>query len=105
MKKILILGVGAQGSTVAKMMNEEKNVDVIICADYDQKAVDTLVSELDKAEGVRVDAHDRASIVAAANGADLIVNGLPLECHQNVLEAALEVRANYQDFAATDEPS
>jgi saccharopine dehydrogenase-like NADP-dependent oxidoreductase len=102
MKKILILGVGAQGSTVAKMMNEEKNVNVIICADYDQKAVDTLVSELDKAEGVRVDAHDRASIVAAANGADLIVNGLPLECHQNVLEAALEVRANYQDFAATD---
>ncbi len=39
MKRILVLGVGAQGSTVAKRMDEEKNVTEIICADYDEKAV------------------------------------------------------------------
>ena len=32
---------------------------------------------------------------------DLILNGLPLECTKNVLDAALEVKANYQDYAAT----
>ena len=101
-KTILVLGVGAQGSTVAKRMNEEPNVEKIICADYDEKAVRTLVNELDKAVGIRIDAHDKASIVAAAKGVDLIVNGLPHECHENVLEAALEVKANYQDFNATD---
>ena len=100
-KKLLILGVGAQGSTVAKRMDEEANVSEIICADYDQKAVDTMVNELTKAKGVQVDAHDKASIIAAAQGVDLVINGLPLECHQNVLEAAIEVKANYQDFAAT----
>lgn len=101
MKKILILGVGAQGSTVAKRMDEEPNVSEIICADYDQKAVDAMVAELSKARGTRVDAHDKSSIINAAKGVDLIVNGLPLECHKNVLDAALEVKANYQDFAAT----
>ncbi|MDR0357206.1 MAG: saccharopine dehydrogenase NADP-binding domain-containing protein [Clostridiales Family XIII bacterium] len=101
-KKILILGVGAQGSTVAKRMNEEPNVSEIVCADYDQKAVDALVSELDKATGARIDARNKDDIVVAARDADLIVNGLPLAWHGNVLEAALEVGANYQDFAATD---
>ena len=32
---------------------------------------------------------------------DLILNGLPLECTKNVLDAALEVKANYQDYAST----
>ena len=101
-KKILILGVGAQGSTVAKRMNEEPNVEKIICADYDEKAVDSLAKELDKAVGIKVNAQNKDSIVDAAKGVDLIVNGLPHECHKNVLEAALEVKANYQDFNATD---
>ena len=57
--------------------------------------------ELSKAVGVKVDAHDRGSIIKAAEGVDLVVNGLPLECHENVLEATLAVKANYQDFNAT----
>jgi saccharopine dehydrogenase-like NADP-dependent oxidoreductase len=101
-KKILILGVGAQGSTVARRMNEEAGVSEIVCADYDRKAVDEIVAQLDKATGAFVDAHDRDSIIAVAKGVDVVVNGLPLKCHGNVLEAALEVGAHYQDFAATD---
>ncbi len=102
MKKILILGVGAQGSTVAQRMDEEEGVAEIICADYDQKAVDELVSGLKKAKGVRVDASKKENIVAIAQDVDLIVNALPLAFGPNVLEAALEVKTNYQDFAATD---
>ncbi|MDR1068054.1 MAG: saccharopine dehydrogenase NADP-binding domain-containing protein [Clostridiales Family XIII bacterium] len=101
-KTILILGVGAQGSTVAKRMDEEPNVGKIICADFDEKAVASIVGELTKAVGAQVDASDKNSIVAAARGADLIVNGLPLRWHGNVLDAAIEVGADYQDFAATD---
>ena len=97
MKKILVLGVGAQGSTAARKLDAEPEVGEIICADYDQQAVDTLVGQLTKAKGAFVDAHDLDSIVAAAEGVDLILNGLPLECTQNVLDAALIVKANYQD--------
>ncbi len=100
-KKVLVLGVGAQGSAAAKRLDAEPNVEQIICADRDKSAVDNLVRTLSKAVGTTVDAHNKDSIVAAAEGADLILNGLPLECTKNVLDAALEVKANYQDYAAT----
>ena len=54
-KKILVLGTGAQGSTVAQRMDEEPNVDEIICADADHKAVDELVKILKKARGTYVE--------------------------------------------------
>lgn len=100
-KKILVLGVGAQGSAAAKRLDKEPNVAEIVCADYDMKAVDAIVGSITKGRGVRVDAHDKDSIVAAAQGVDLILNGLPLECTENVIEAALEVKANYQDYAGS----
>ena len=100
MKKILILGVGAQGSTVAQRLDEEPAVDEIICADFDEKAVSNLVKMLKKARGMRVDAGNRKEIVEAAKGADLLVNALPLEFGRQALEAALEAGTHYQDFAA-----
>jgi saccharopine dehydrogenase-like NADP-dependent oxidoreductase len=100
--KILILGTGAQGSTVALRMDEEANVSEIICADYDWKAVDELVKRMKKGRGATVDAHDLAAITALAEGCDLVVNALPLEFGKNVLEAALSAKTNYQDFAAPE---
>jgi saccharopine dehydrogenase-like NADP-dependent oxidoreductase len=101
-KKILVLGTGAQGSTVAQRMDEEANIDEIICADYDEKAVSELVKRITKGRGVKVNAKDVDSIISVAQGVDVIVNALPLEFGKNVLEAALAVKANYQDFAAPE---
>lgn len=101
LKKILVLGVGAQGSAAAQRLDEDPGVAEIICADYDKTAVDNLVKILKKAKGAQVDAHSKDSIVSVAQGVDLILNALPLECTKNVLDAALEVKANYQDYAAT----
>lgn len=102
MKKILILGNGAIGSTIARSMDEEPNVSEVICAGRNLKAVEKLAKELKKGRAVKLDAHDKAQIVNAAQGVDLLVNALPLEYAPNALEAALEAGANYQDFAATD---
>ena len=100
MKKVMVLGTGAQGSTVAMRLDQEPNVSEIICADYDKRAVDSLVKRLEKGRGIQVDATKTANIVAAAEGVDLIVNALPLEFAKYVLDAALELKTNYQDFAA-----
>ena len=100
-KKVLVLGVGAQGSAAAKRLDEEPTVTEIVCADYDMNAVNKIVAELKKAKGVQVDAHDVNSIIAAAEGADLVINALPLECTENVLDATLAVKADYQDYAGT----
>lgn len=101
LKKVLVLGTGAQGTTVAKRLDEEPNVGEIVCADYDKAAVDELVSELKKAKGTQCDANDLNAIIKCAEGVDLIVNALPLEFGKNVLDAALEVKANYQDFSSS----
>jgi len=99
-KKILVLGVGAQGSTVAQRLDEEPGVSGIICADYDEKAVGSLVGNLKKAVGLKVDAANKSEILKAAQGADVIVNALPLEFGRQVLETAIEIKADYQDFSA-----
>lgn len=102
MKKVLVLGLGAQGSAAAKRLDVDPGVSEIICADYDMKAVNELVSQLKKAKGVQVNAFDVNSIIKAAEGVDLILNALALTFAQNVLEAALAVKANYQDYNGTD---
>ena len=86
MKKLLILGVGAQGSTVAKRMDEEPNVSEIICADYDEKAVGELTKILKKGRPLRIDATKVENIVEAARGVDLIVNALPMAFGRIVLK-------------------
>jgi len=102
MKKLLLLGAGAQGSTVAKRMNEEANVSEIICADYDSAAVKEMEQTLDKATALKLDATRVENIIQAAQGVDLMVNALPTTLAPNALEAALQAKVNYQDFAAAE---
>ncbi len=99
--KILVLGTGAQGTTVAKRLDEEPGVSSIICADYNIDAVNELVSILTKAKGMKCNAYNLDEIIECAQGVDLIVNALPLEFGKNVLDAALAVKANYQDFSSS----
>jgi saccharopine dehydrogenase-like NADP-dependent oxidoreductase len=100
----MIMGTGAQGSTIAKRMQEEPSVEEIVCADYDMRAAEELEKSLSKATAVQVDAREVANIVAAAKGCELIINGLPPEFNMRVMDAALEVGASYLDMAsAADE--
>ena len=101
MKKVMIMGVGAQGSTIAKRLNEEENVSQIICADYDLKAAEELGQSLEKATPAQVNASNISDIINTADNADIIVNGLPIQFNLNVMAAALEIRANYQDLCMT----
>jgi len=99
MKKLIIVGVGAQGSTIAKRLNEDANVSEIICADYDLKAAESLGDTLEKATAVQLDAGQVDNVVKAAEGCDFIVNGLPLEYDLIIMEAALTLNASYMDMA------
>jgi saccharopine dehydrogenase-like NADP-dependent oxidoreductase len=100
MKKVMVMGVGAQGSTIAKRLQEEPNIEAIICADYDARAAQELEKSLSKAVAVQVDARKVADVAKAAQGAELIVNGLPPEFNMRLMDAALEANACYQDLAS-----
>lgn len=100
MRKIMIMGAGAQGSTIAKRMQQEPGVEEIVCADRDTRAAQELEKSLSKVKAVWVDAREVSSIAAAAKGCELIVNGLPPTFNMRVMDAALEVGASYLDMAS-----
>lgn len=100
MKTVMIMGVGAQGSTIAKCLDEEEVVSEIRCADYDEKAILEVTGQLKKATGFKVNACNVEEIVKVADGADLIINGLDPNFNMTVMDAALKVGANYQDMAS-----
>ena len=99
-KKVMVLGTGAQGSTIAMRLDQEPNVAQILCADYNLGAAQRLEQILTKATAVKVDGNNKNEILEASKGADLIVNGLPPDFNVNLMEAALEGRMNYQDLAS-----
>lgn len=99
MKKVLVIGLGAQGSTIARHLNAHPQVQKIVCADYDRELAQRLGNELAKAVGTQVDGRNVGSIVEVGEGCDLIVNGLPLEYNLNVMKAALAVGASYMDLS------
>ena len=99
MQRIMVIGVGAQGSTIAKRLNDHPGVSAIVCADYDRQAAEALSATLKKATALQLDAGKIDNLIAAAQGCDLIVNGLPLEYNLTVMKAALAVNASYVDMA------
>ncbi len=100
MKRVLIMGVGAQGSTIAKRLDTEEVVEEIRCADFDQKALSEIADRLGKSKTFTVDARRLEEIVEAAQGVDLIVNCLDPNFNMTVMDAALKVGACYQDMAS-----
>ncbi|MBI9104615.1 MAG: saccharopine dehydrogenase NADP-binding domain-containing protein [Spirochaetales bacterium] len=100
MEKVMVIGVGAQGSTIAKRLQDEPCIKEIICADYDAKAAGEMEKQLSKAKGVQLNARNVDEIIKAAEGCELIVNGLAPDFNMNVMDAALAVGACYQDLAS-----
>lgn len=101
-KNVMIVGMGAQGSTVAKFISKEPSTGLILCADQDKAAVDNVVASLKNAKGVILDGTDADAIANAAKdyNIDIIVSGMPLEIGKGVLEAAMKAETCYQDFCA-----
>lgn len=99
-KTVMVLGTGAQGGTIATRLNEEPQVEKIICADYDLNTAVRYEKLLAKATAVKVDARNLSEIVDASRDAWLIVNGLPPDFNPVVMEAALQNGLHYQDMAS-----
>ena len=102
MKKVMVCGCGAQGSTICRKLDQEPNIVEVICADFDYAAAEGVCKLMTKGTPKQVNAANIDEIVAAAEGCELIVNVMPLELGINVMKAALQVKACYQDLSACE---
>jgi saccharopine dehydrogenase (NAD+, L-lysine-forming) len=102
--KILIVGVGAQGSVIATEIVKSPEVSELRLSDIDLKKAQRLAERL-KSEKVgiyRVDANKVDDIRRAAREVNVIVNATTwnTKCNLNIMEAALKSGAHYQDLAS-----
>ncbi len=101
MKRILVLGAGAQGGPCASILARDKDVSAIVLADINidlaNKVKDKIKS--DKITTMKVDAGKVEDIERAASGVDAIINLVLPRFNPNVLKAALRSKAHYVDAA------
>jgi len=100
MKKILIIGCGAQGSVIARRISQEESVSEIICADYNEESAKELEKRIRKARAIQLDASNVKEIIEASKGVNLIVNAVPPNFNKNIMEAAFQGHVYYQDMAS-----
>ncbi len=94
--KVFILGTGATGGLLARLLNDEGYR--VTCGDADpNRAASFAGSGIDI---VKVNARRCDGIADAAGGCDLLVNCVPAKFNCTVLRAALGIRAHYLDLAA-----
>lgn len=102
--KILIVGIGAQGSIIATEMVKRPEVSEVRLSDIDLGKTERLAERLNS-EKVRthlVDANRIDDVMRAARNVNVIVNTTMwnAQFNLNIMEAALNVGAHYQDLAS-----
>lgn len=99
--KILLIGTGAVGSVLSRYLSRDEEVYKIICASKDTKrAKEFIDTNNKKIKLVSLDASNIEEIVSKAKGVNLIINASLPRFNENILWAALQVGAHYQDLAS-----
>jgi len=98
-KKVLVIGAGAQGGPCASILDRDKDVSEIILGDINinlaQKVREKIKS--DKITPIKLDAGKINEIEKAAKGTDVIINLTLTEYDMNIMEASLKTGAHYID--------
>ena len=104
--KILILGMGLMGPTIAKDCSEDKKAEMVTGCDVDEiklKAAERYVDNK-KFFTKKVDITNQEQLVAAMKGYDVVVNSTAAKFSMDVLKAAIQARVNVVDLAGGGYP-
>jgi len=102
--RIFVLGTGATGSLIARLLVRQGHQ--VTCGDRDPDRARRFLGRKSQIPIRPVNARNLWSIVRAATGCHLIVNASPAVLNKIVLRAALRLRVHYLDTAShqTDAP-
>lgn len=96
--RIFILGAGATGSLLAKLLTRQGHT--VWCGDRDPERARKFLGKKYPLTVHKVNARNLRAIVRAARNCHLLVNAAPAVFNEIVLRAALRLRAHYLDLAS-----
>lgn len=104
--KVLLVGVGGVGESIAVVARDRPWLEQMVLADYNTARVQEVYEKLGRpAKYVTewIDAGDKDLVVAMARkyGVDLIMNAVEPVYNEQLFDAAFEVGCNYMDMAMT----
>jgi saccharopine dehydrogenase (NAD+, L-lysine-forming) len=105
--KILVVGIGVQGSVIATELVRSPEVSEVRLVDIDLKKAEWLAERLksEKVSTQGVDANKPDDLLRAAKGMDVVVNASVPIFNLKIMKAALKSGACYQDLALGSPPS
>jgi saccharopine dehydrogenase (NAD+, L-lysine forming) len=98
--KILLIGCGAVSYVLSSLLNKDENVSLIVCASNDLDSAKEFIQSSRKIKIIKLDASKKEEIINAAKGFDLIINASLPDYNEIIMQATLEVKANYQDLCS-----
>jgi lysine 6-dehydrogenase len=104
--KILILGMGLMGPTIAKDCSEDPKAETVTGCDIDDIKLKAAERYVDNKKFVtkKVDITKQEQLVAAMKGYDVVVNSTAAKFSMDVLKAAIQARVNIVDLAGGGYP-
>jgi hypothetical protein len=96
--RIFVLGVGATGSLIAKLLRRQGHQ--VACGDRDPSRARAFLGEQHLIVIQRVNARHVRDVVKAARGCHLLINTCPAVVNKIVLRAARRMRVHYLDTAS-----
>ncbi len=106
MKKVMIIGAGAQGNVISGVLSQAQDVESILLGDIDEQRAGEVKQFVgsEKIDAQRVDASDAAAMAAQikAGPYEMVVNATLPAFNRPILEACLQAKANYLDMASNE---
>jgi saccharopine dehydrogenase (NAD+, L-lysine forming) len=102
--RVLLVGVGTVGESIARLTAPQPWCESMVLADYDTARAESLQASLGDADRFRVehiDARDRSAVAAMArrHRSDLVMNAVDPRFVMPLFEGALDAGTNYMDMA------
>jgi saccharopine dehydrogenase (NAD+, L-lysine-forming) len=105
-KKVMIVGAGAQGNVIAGVLEKSEEVGEVMLCDLDEGRAKEVAEYLgsSKIRTARLDASDLQELTDRMNAGDfdLIVNATLPEFNRQILQAALASKTDYLDMASNE---
>jgi len=106
MKKVVIVGAGAQGNVISGILAKAPEVGKILLTDLDVGRATEVAQTInsDKIEVEKADASNKAELIELfkKDQYDLVVNATLMTFNRQVIEASLEAGSHYIDMASDE---